>query len=112
MISGLFERLKALNLRKVLSVQLESGLTLRSVPYWFAAVLVGLFAVIYSGAYSAAIQIGQTLASTKPILFFVLAPACFVLGTWVVEKFSPAPVGTRSSPGDPRPAARVCLLAA
>ncbi len=76
---------------------LEIRPALRSIPYWVAAVVVGTVAVLYSGTFSAIVELAEYLSSTRPILFCLLAPASFILSVYLVEKFAPSAGGTGTS---------------
>lgn len=67
---------------------------LQGIPYWLAAALVGLVAVLYSGTFTGGIALSQKLFHTHPYLLFITSPICFVLGTWLVERFAPPAGGT------------------
>lgn len=67
---------------------------LQGVPYWTGGAIVGVIAVLYSGAFAWCIQISRIIFQTHPFWLFVVSPVCFFLATWVVEKFGPAAGGT------------------
>ena len=67
---------------------------LQGIPYWTAACLVGLVAVVYSGAFSACIQMARAVHQDHPYWLFLVSPVCFFMATWVVEKFAPQAGGT------------------
>ncbi|NBX67791.1 MAG: chloride channel protein [Proteobacteria bacterium] len=64
------------------------------IPYWTGAALVGIVAVIYSGAFSGCIFLVRTFYSSYPEWLFLTSPICFFLATWLVEKVAPAAGGT------------------
>jgi len=86
--------LHAINFRQVLELQLELRPYLQGVPYWTAAAVVGLVAVIYSNAFSGSIALAKLVYATNPYLLFITSPLCFLLATWLVEKFAPTAGGT------------------
>lgn len=79
--------------RRVVRLQLELRPYLQGVPYWVAAVLVGIIAFFYSEAFTYCIEFARKIHS-HPYLLFVTSPICFVLATWVVQRFSPPAGGT------------------
>ena len=87
-------KLKAINYRSVLEIQFEVRPRLQGVPYWTAGFLVGVIAVLYSGAFSFCISAAQRLFDTHPYWLFVTSPACFIVATWLVDRFAPAAGGT------------------
>ena len=96
-VSNLKESLRSLNIEKTqdyLLHLLRERPFLQGIPYWTAGCVVGLVAVIYSGAFSWCIQSARSVYEHHPYWLFLLSPACFFLATWVVEKFAPAAGGT------------------
>lgn len=92
-LSGLKKRLREINYQRVLELQFEIRPYLQGIPYWTAAVFVGIAAVIYSGAFSLCIDGARKILAFNPYLLFVTSPICFVLATWAVEKFAPTAGG-------------------
>lgn len=62
---------------------------LQAVPFWFASVLTGLIAVLYTRLFIAAEQITTILFNYHPAVLFVLTPCCFILAWALVQKFAP-----------------------
>ncbi|MFM8269432.1 MAG: chloride channel protein [Pseudomonadota bacterium] len=67
---------------------------LESVPYWVAGFLVGGVAIFYSQLFEEAIVMARWVLVNYPSWLFLLAPFCFVLGRWLVEKYAPTAGGT------------------
>ncbi|MBY0370276.1 chloride channel protein [bacterium] len=73
---------------------LRSHSGLQSVIYWAAAFSVGLVAVVYAWLFHQVSVSAQSLAASKPALFFLFSPACFVLSWWLVYRFAPGAAGS------------------
>lgn len=67
---------------------------LQGIPYWTAGCVVGLVAVVYSGAFAWSIETARSIYNQYPYSLFLVSPVCFFFATWVVEKFAPAAGGT------------------
>jgi H+/Cl- antiporter ClcA len=67
---------------------------LQGVPYWLAAALVGIWAVVYSGAFARCIEMVTALYAQNPYYLFLTSPLCFFLSVWIVEKYAPTASGT------------------
>jgi H+/Cl- antiporter ClcA len=68
---------------------------LESIPYWIAAVLTALAAILYSQAFDVITKFTKDFVLDKPYLFLLLfAPICFGLSTWLVLRFAPASSGS------------------
>lgn len=93
-MAKLLDQLKSINYKRVLEIQFEIRPRLRGFPYWTAAVLVGIVAVLYSNAFSQCISLAHRLWETHPYALFIVSPLCFLLATWIVEKYAPAAGGT------------------
>lgn len=87
-------RLRDLDLRRYVVVQLELRPYLQGVPYWTGAAFVGLLAVLYSASFSGAIATAQRFFALNPYYLYITSPICFLLATWLVEKFAPPAGGT------------------
>jgi len=62
---------------------------LQAVPFWFASLVTGIIAVIYSKLFLAAEHIAAWVFHFNSWLLFLLTPLCFVASWWVVKKFAP-----------------------
>lgn len=68
--------------------------SIRSLPYWLAAIVVGLIAVGYAKLYE---WVGEKMLwflHHHPYQLFLLAPLLFVAGWWIVQKYAPAAAGS------------------
>ena len=88
------ERLKQVDFPQLVHLQLELRPTLRAIPYWFAAVLVGGLAVVYSSSFSAVIEASQWVQQHYPMALLGMGPVAFVLASWLVSRFAPLAGGT------------------
>lgn len=88
------DRLRKIDYRSFFEIQLEIRPQLQGIPYWTAAAVVGLVAVVYSGLFSSAIHAAQNGFEQNPYWLFATAPLCFFLATWIVERFAPTAGGT------------------
>jgi H+/Cl- antiporter ClcA len=77
-----------------LQKQLRENPVLEGFPYWVAGFLVGGVAIFYSQIFEEAAVTARWVLVNYPSWLFVLAPICFVLGRWLVEKFAPAAGGS------------------
>lgn len=87
-------KLKSINYQKLVKLQLEIRPHLHGVPYWTAAVIVGIVAILYSGAFSFCIEMARKIYAENPYILFITSPLCFVLARWVVEKYAPTAGGS------------------
>lgn len=60
---------------------------LQAIPFWFASLITGIIAVIYSKLFLEAEKIAVLVFHTNSWLLFVLTPACFIVAWLVVKKF-------------------------
>lgn len=67
---------------------------LHGLPYWTAAAIVGVVAVLYSNTFSQSIHFAQSVFAQNPKYLFVLSPVCFFLSVWLVERYAPTAGGT------------------
>lgn len=84
-------------LRKVKIIvkrNLQTFPAFKSIPYWFGAFSVGLFAVGYARTFEGAIEITKHIYHYNPLIFLGLSPVCFLLGWWVNYRFAPAAAGS------------------
>lgn len=88
------ERFKGIDYNRLVQLQLELRPTLRGIPYWLAAVLVGFVAVVYSSAFGAVITVSQWVAVQYPMALLVMGPLSLAFGSWLVIRFAPMAGGT------------------
>lgn len=81
-------------LRESLHLQLELRPYLEDVPYWTAAALMGLVAVVYSSAFTGSIQFALWVRQEHPYFLFILTPACLAFSAWLVETYAKEAAGT------------------
>ena len=62
---------------------------LQAVPFWFASLITGIIAVIYSKLFLAAEHIAAWVFHVNSWLLFLLTPLCFVASWWIVKRFAP-----------------------
>lgn len=62
--------------------------------YWLASFLTGLAAVGYAAIISLAEKFSRELYSDNPYYCLISAPLCFVMGWWLVYRFSPEARGS------------------
>ena len=82
------------NLVLTLQKQIRENPVLESFPYWVAGFLVGVLAILYSQLFEEAIKVCRTVLTHHPSWLFLLAPICFVLARWLVERFALAAGGS------------------
>jgi H+/Cl- antiporter ClcA len=78
---------------RIKSEKLKENL-LQAIPFWIAAFLTGLIAVLYANLFTWAEQLRNYVLHNMAYFIFVLAPVCFVIAWWVVTKFSPNAKGS------------------
>ena len=93
-VRTLWRKLGSPEVRRILRSEVEVRPYLQGVPYWAAAAVVGLVAVLYSGAFGAGIGLVNSVFHRDPRILFVTSPVCFVLASWLVVRFAPAAGGT------------------
>ncbi len=93
-IGDFLQSLRRLNYKQILEFQLSGRPYLQSVPYWTAAAIVGVVAVIFSGLFSLAVYLPQLILETNPYILFLTSPICFFFATWIVEKYAKPAGGT------------------
>ncbi len=67
---------------------------LQAFPFWLASLVTGLVAVGYSHLFSYSENLLHYLLSWHQWLIFILAPACFFIAWWIVQRFSPNAKGS------------------
>ena len=78
---------------KVNSNRIRNNL-LQAIPFWIGAVIVGLFAILYTQLFHyAEVLLGEILAWHK-WLIFILMPVSFLTAWWLVKKYSPYAKGS------------------
>ena len=75
-----FERIRNEKLKKIV---------LQAIPFWFASILTGLIAVLYTKLFLAAERITSLIFIQHAWTLFLIAPVCFVIAWWLVHHFSP-----------------------
>lgn len=68
--------------------------TLRSLPFWVAALLVGVVSVGYTRLFQIAEQLMHSLFLWNPLALLVLGPLFFLAGWWLVHRFAPDAAGS------------------
>lgn len=51
----------------------------KAVPFWFASLIVGLVAVIYTKLFSLSEALLQVILQWNSWMIFIMAPVCFLL---------------------------------
>ena len=67
---------------------------LQAIPFWFASLITGLIAVIYSQLFIVAEHVATSVFHFNRWFLFILTPACFVLSWWIVKAFAPFAKGS------------------
>jgi H+/Cl- antiporter ClcA len=67
---------------------------LQAFPFWIAALLTGLMAVLYTKLFVYGESLSHTIFLGHRWLLFILTPGCFVLAWWVVNRFEPKAGGS------------------
>lgn len=62
---------------------------LQAIPFWAASLITGLLAVLYTKLFVAAEDVTTFVYNQHAWLLFILAPVCFILAWWLVQRFSP-----------------------
>jgi len=75
-----FDRIRNENLKKN---------ALQAIPFWFASIITGLFAVLYTKLFVAAEDLTMFVFSHYAWALFILSPVCFVFAWWLVQKYAP-----------------------
>ncbi len=93
-LQSLWLKLGDPNYKRALRFQLQIRPYLHGVPYWVAAVIVGLVAVLYSHAFNAMIDLSQRVALENRYVFLGIAPFAFILSSVLVARLGPAAGGS------------------
>ncbi len=75
----LFDRIK--------NQQLKYNL-LQALPFWIASLVTGLIAVLYANLFAVAEKYSRQFINAYGLWLLLLAPVCFIIGFFVVNKFS------------------------
>ncbi len=67
---------------------------LQPFPFWIASLLTGLAAVLYARLFGWGEDLSFYIFHWHPWLLFLLTPACFIIGWWLVKKFAPYSSGS------------------
>lgn len=67
---------------------------LQALPFWFASLLTGMAAVLYTRLFTMAEGYRRSITYAHPWLLFLLVPICFLIAWWVVIKFAPNAKGS------------------
>jgi H+/Cl- antiporter ClcA len=62
---------------------------MQGLPYWTASLIAGLLAVLYAKLFSWVEEANIFLLLNYKWSLLVIAPVCFVLGWWTVQRFAP-----------------------
>ena len=82
-----------LSSNKVYSNRIKNNL-LQAIPFWIGAVIVGLFAILYTQLFHYAEVLLVEIMQWHKWLIFILTPACFLVSWWLVKKYSPYAKGS------------------
>ncbi len=75
-----FDRIRNENLKKN---------ALQAIPFWFASIITGLIAVLYTKLFVAAEGVTSSIFSQHAWMLFFISPLCFITAWWLVHRFSP-----------------------
>ena len=67
---------------------------LQAIPFWIGSALTGLIAVLYSKMFAWTEQLRTVIFHSNNWIFFIIAPACFVISWLVVTRFAPYAKGS------------------
>jgi H+/Cl- antiporter ClcA len=62
---------------------------MQGLPYWTASLVAGLLAVLYAKLFAWAEEANIFLLHHYKYSLLIIAPVCFILGWWTVQRFSP-----------------------
>lgn len=82
------------NIKDNIVVLLRESETLRGLPFWTAALVAGLVAVLYAKFFLWAEHLFFITFEKWPESIFILTPSCFLLSWYLVYKFSPNASGS------------------
>jgi H+/Cl- antiporter ClcA len=67
---------------------------LQAIPFWIGSAITGLLAVVYSRLFAWTEQLRTFIFHNNNWIFFIIAPACFIISWLVVTKFAPYAKGS------------------
>ncbi len=67
---------------------------LQALPFWTASLLTGLVAVLYAKLFLWAEKLAATIFGWHEWMLFIQAPLFFLIGWWLVKKWSPYAKGS------------------
>lgn len=66
----------------------------RAIPYWGAAIVVGLLSTGYTNLFSEVSKWSHDFYAQHPLLLFIFGPCCFLIGWALVRYFAPSAGGS------------------
>jgi chloride channel protein, CIC family len=67
---------------------------LQALPFWIAALLTGLIAVLYTKLFMYGESLSHSIVISHRWLLFVVTPACFVVAWWIIKRFDENAAGS------------------
>lgn len=67
---------------------------LQAFPFWIASLVTGLIAVGYSKLFSYTEELLLYVQNWNEWIIFILTPVCFIMGWWIIQRFSKAARGS------------------
>ena len=67
---------------------------LQAIPFWIGSALTGLIAVLYTKLFAWTEQLRTLIFHSYNWLFFIIAPACFIISWLIVTRFAPYAKGS------------------
>lgn len=61
---------------------------LQVLPFWTAALITGLIAVLYAKSFALAEKVSTIIFHYHAWLLFIITPTCFITSWWLVKKFA------------------------
>jgi H+/Cl- antiporter ClcA len=62
---------------------------LQAIPFWIGSLLTGLVAVVYAKLFLLAEKGTHYAFERDPFSFLLITPICFLIGWWLVKRYSP-----------------------
>lgn len=81
-------KLEFQNIRNNIFMFLKESETLRGLPFWISAIVVGLVAVLYQRFFHWGERLFLKAFAVYPESVFLIVPGCFLLSWYLVYKFS------------------------